>query len=262
MATAADVLALARSQIGVSENPPGSNRGTPYHAWFGAHSQGWQWCAIFVAWVYHHTDPALIHGLRSAYSGDYLTVGRRHGEEIAPPRPGAIAIMDYGDGGITDHIGIVESVSGSSMTLIEGNHNNRVERVTRVIGGSTRFWYVMPKYSQPEEEEMIASVDSGPVPVMGWTTAGLLKDPGAFWLDVVNKGSADAQVTVTIQRLGPVGTGDFGSKVITVQAPKAGPPPVVGGVSFDLNETFKNAGNVSVVIDSTQPVYVKATQKL
>jgi hypothetical protein len=153
MATAQDVLNLARSQLGVAENPLGSNSGTPYHAWYGSESQGWQWCAIFVDWVFHHIDPALVHGLKSAYSGDFLTVGSRHGEEVPAPIPGAIAIMDYGDGGITDHIGIVEAVSGGYMALIEGNHNNRVERVTRAINGSTRFWYILPKYSNPKQED-------------------------------------------------------------------------------------------------------------
>jgi hypothetical protein len=38
----------------------------------------------------------------------------------------------------------------------------------------------------------------------------------------------------------------------------------VGGVNLDLNGKayFKNAGNVSVVFDSTQPVYIKATQMM
>lgn len=164
MATAHDVLNLARAQLGVAENPVGSNSGTPYHAWYGPESEGWQWCAIFVDWVFWHIDPALIHRLKSAYSGDYLTIGRRNNEEISAPVPGAIAVMDYGDGGITDHIGIVESVSGDSMTLIEGNHNNRVERVTRSLGGSTRFWYVLPKYSTPkpkQQEAEMALVTSG-----------------------------------------------------------------------------------------------------
>lgn len=151
MATANDVLNLARSQLGVHEVPMGSNRGTPYHAWYGAYSQGWQWCAIFQCWLFSHIDPNLIHGIHSAYSGDYLTVGKRHGEEIKAPVPGAIAIMDYNADYFTDHIGIVESVSGNNMLLIEGNHNNRVERVNRQINSSTRFWYIYPKYQDVPE---------------------------------------------------------------------------------------------------------------
>ena len=152
MATDADVLSLARSEVGVSEHPPGSNRGTPYHAWFGAHSQGWPWCAIFVSWVYWHTDPALIHRVRSAYSGDYLAAGRKHGEMIDLPLPGAICIMDYGDGGITDHIGIVDTVNGRYFRSVEGNHQNRVEYVWRFLGDGNRYWFVMPRYEEAEPE--------------------------------------------------------------------------------------------------------------
>jgi hypothetical protein len=162
MATSQDVLNMARSLLGIAETPPGSNIVHPILDWYG--EQGIQWCAATVSYVFHHVDPSLVHGLKSAYSGDFLSVGRSHGEEITSPVPGCIAIMDYGDGGITDHIGIVESVGGGKMVLIEGNHNNRVERVTRPLGGSTRFWYVLPKYSskpKPQEDDDMALVTSG-----------------------------------------------------------------------------------------------------
>jgi hypothetical protein len=163
MATVQDVLEYARRLLGIAETPPGSNIVHPILDWYG--EQGIQWCAATVAYIFFHVDPALVHGVKSAYSGDYLTAGRRYGEEIPAPAPGAIAIMDYGDGGITDHIGIVESVQGAYMTLIEGNHNNRVERVTRAVSGSTRFWYIMPRYSstpKPKTRETeMALVTSG-----------------------------------------------------------------------------------------------------
>jgi len=155
MATADDILNLARSQIGVCEQG-GNNRGTPYHAWFGAHSQGWQWCAIFVDWVFHHTDPALIRGLKSAYSGTFLEEGRKYREEvsIAQALPGDLVIYDYGDGGITDHIGIIEERLGpTTFRTIEGNVNNRVGRRERTAGPHCRMWFVRPAYTQPEVEE-------------------------------------------------------------------------------------------------------------
>jgi len=168
MPTAQDIINLANAQPGSPgsvENPPGSNRGTKYHAWYGPESQGWQWCAIFVDWVFWHVDKNLVHGLKSAYSGDYLSGGLKHGEGVSAPRPGCIAIMDYGDGGITDHIGIVITVSGNTMTLVEGNHNNRVEFVRREWrGGSTSFWFIYPQYGEtpiPEEETDMSVWTSG-----------------------------------------------------------------------------------------------------
>ena len=37
-----------------------------------------------------------------------------------PPQPGDIAVYNW-DGGVPDHIGIVESANGDSFTAIEGN---------------------------------------------------------------------------------------------------------------------------------------------
>lgn len=147
MTRADDVLDLARLQLGTAETPPGSNIIHPYGDWFG--QQGIQWCAVFVSWVFHQIDPALVHGLKSYYSGDFLTVGRKYGEEVAISEalPGDIVVFDYGDGGITDHIGIIESRRGpTSFFCIEGNHNNRVERVTRIASTTCRMWFIHPAY--------------------------------------------------------------------------------------------------------------------
>lgn len=252
MATAHDVLNLARAQLGVAENPVGSNSGTPYHAWYGPESEGWQWCAIFVDWVFWHIDPALIHRLKSAYSGDYLTIGRRNNEEISAPVPGAIAVMDYGDGGITDHIGIVESVSGGYMTLIEGNHNNRVERVTRVINGSTRYWYILPKYSatpppkpKPKEAEM-ALVTSG-VPTLSYGAiffVGLMGgEQWDVWAKVQNP--TDKPITAEFSC-----TTNAGHEVKTVDV------PANQIVELQAGKSLKAIGNSLVVVKPKVPAVV------
>ena len=169
MATVTDVLDLARSQLGVCENPMGSNSGTPYHAWYGVYSQGWQWCAIFVTWVLHHVDPELFWGLRTAYSGDFLRVGRIHRREIdiSEIAPGDICIWDQPIGGITDHIGFVESVTAITFTTIEGNSGDCVRRNRdrpRKQTSKCHYYFVRPNYSTPKpatQEAEMALVTSG-----------------------------------------------------------------------------------------------------
>lgn len=169
MATVTDVLDLARSQLGVCENPMGSNSGTPYHAWYGVYSQGWQWCAIFVTWVLHHVDPELFWGLRTAYSGDFLRVGRIHRREIdiSEIAPGDICIWDQPIGGITDHIGFVESVTAITFTTIEGNSGDCVRRNRdrpRKQTSKCHYYFVRPNYSTPKpatQEVEMATVTSG-----------------------------------------------------------------------------------------------------
>ena len=152
MPTAQDVLNVARSLIGVKEVPDGSNIAPPITDW--AASIGWEpgyaWCAYFVSYLYYHVDggPILIHNKPTGYSGGFLYIGRQYGEEVFSPVVGAINVMDW-DGGMTDHVGIVERVnSDGTWTNIEGNHQNQVMRVNRSFSNGNH-WFVLPKYSSP-----------------------------------------------------------------------------------------------------------------
>lgn len=48
--------------------------------------------------------------------------------------------------GVPDHVGIVEKVSGSTITVIEGNKNNAVERRNIQVNGKFIRGYGVPKY--------------------------------------------------------------------------------------------------------------------
>lgn len=57
--------------------------------------------------------------------------------------------QDSGSGdnqGYSDHVGIVEKVSGTTITVIEGNYNNSVARRTLEINGKYIRGYGVPKY--------------------------------------------------------------------------------------------------------------------
>lgn len=195
MPTAQDVLIQARSLLGIAETPPGSNIVHPILDWFG--EQGIQWCAATVAYVFFHVDPALVHNVKSSYSGDYLAAGRKYGEEIHVPAPGAICIMDYATapGGITDHIGVTESVSGSTFVNIEGNHNNRVERVTRHLGDGNTYWFILPKYSTPTpkggKEQMLYEDTSD-----HFRFIDCFQAQNAYWLHVHNPNQIEVTITL------------------------------------------------------------------
>ena len=49
MATAKEILAVARKELGYTESPAGSNR-TKYGKWFGL--DGHPWCMMFVQWCF------------------------------------------------------------------------------------------------------------------------------------------------------------------------------------------------------------------
>ena len=76
------------------------------------------------------------------------------------PTPGDYIFYDWGDSGTgdntgnSDHVGIVEKVSGNTITVIEGNYNNAVSRCTIQVNGKYIRGYGVPKYdAEPVVEE-------------------------------------------------------------------------------------------------------------
>ena len=68
------------------------------------------------------------------------------------PRPGDIIVYNWGDNtqpndGYSDHIGYVESVSGRTITAIEGNKGEAVARRTLSVGNGNIRGYARPKYA-------------------------------------------------------------------------------------------------------------------
>ncbi len=75
------------------------------------------------------------------------------------PSPGDYVFYDWDDNGSgdnkghSDHVGIVEVVSGKFMVVIEGNYNNAVKRRTIEVNGKYIRGYGVPKYDiEPKPE--------------------------------------------------------------------------------------------------------------
>lgn len=132
-ALATEALRVARSQIGVMEQPPNSNRGPEVDAYLTCVNcpPGNYWCAAFVYWVFNEAAKHLGRG-----NPLYKTAGclahwnNSRAKKIttanavnnpALVKPGQIFIMDHGGG--FGHTGIVESVNGGFIRTIEGNSN-------------------------------------------------------------------------------------------------------------------------------------------
>lgn len=68
------------------------------------------------------------------------------------PEPGWIIVYNWDDStqpndGYSDHIGYVESVSGNTITAIEGNKGEAVARRTLKVGNGNIRGYAMPRYA-------------------------------------------------------------------------------------------------------------------
>jgi cell wall-associated NlpC family hydrolase len=135
-----DVVHAARTQLGVRENPPGSNR-NPYGPTAA-------WCSSFATAMWRKAGvkiPIL------PFSGDVFHWGERNGHaygkhSLHEARPGDVLIFGTGPQNTTTstHIGIVEKVEGNRVTMIEGNSGDAVRRNTHTLSASTFYGGVHP----------------------------------------------------------------------------------------------------------------------
>src|SRR5262249_3336606 len=101
--TAGTTLALAASQIGTGENPPGSNH-NKYTSWYGMDGA---WCFMFVSWCFDQLGALdLIHG-KHAYVPDFKGIFEPHGEfHTSSPKVGDLVAFDFNGNGTPEHIGL------------------------------------------------------------------------------------------------------------------------------------------------------------
>ena len=110
--TANELIQIAAGEIGYTESPKNTNR-TKYGKWFGF--DGEPWCMMFVEWCFDKVGCPLPY--KTASCSDLLNWYERNRPEsiFYTPKPGDVVIYNFG------HTGIVERVSGNTITAIEGN---------------------------------------------------------------------------------------------------------------------------------------------
>ena len=118
MATANEILAVARKEIGVKESPAGSNQ-TKYGAWYGLDGQ--PWCMMFIQWVFSQAGAVL--PVKTASCSALMSYAQAHGQWVTSGyRAGDIVILDIpGNKVKTDHCGIVVTPLTTGVRTIEGN---------------------------------------------------------------------------------------------------------------------------------------------
>ena len=159
MATAQDVLKIAAGEIGYSRwaDP---EKGTKYGRWYAQHTkQAWYgnngvaYCAMFVSWVFNKAGMKPVGGF-GAYCPLMLNQARAAGKVISKKnaRAGDIVFFDW-DGGVVDHVGIVEKNLGTHLQTIEGNTSTG-SAGSQDNGGKvarrTRAWSVISAIVRPD----------------------------------------------------------------------------------------------------------------
>jgi hypothetical protein len=134
------VLAVAGGEVGVMEDPPGSNRGPKVNQYLAsvgldAMDGSFPWCAAFVYWCFAQASTALAvsnPAVRTAGALDVWNLAGPKGfrrvtcaeasDRPSLVNPGTIFVISTGGG--HGHVGLVESLAGVVLTTIEGNTND------------------------------------------------------------------------------------------------------------------------------------------
>lgn len=132
-----DIVKVALTQVG-------NIGGKPYWSWYGFDSRV-EWCACFVSWCANEAG-LLEKGMIPKFS--YCPTGiqwfKTHNRWLVngqTPKVGYIIFFDWEQDGISDHVGIVESVKNGIITTIEGNSNNECKRNTYLINSNVIVGY-------------------------------------------------------------------------------------------------------------------------
>jgi hypothetical protein len=207
MTTPEQVLDRARSQLGVHENPAGSNR-VLYCDWYGVVGP---WCAMFVSWCTFQAGLPLPASTAKGFA--YTPAGaawfRRHGAWSERPAPGHVVFFDFPGDDVhrISHVGLVESVAADGTVLtIEGNTDERGGRTGGQVMRRRRrtgiVGYGVPTYG-------VAGTPPGPLRTHGPAPAV------PFGGQLLRRGSRGKDVRILQARLGRLGPavdvdGDFG----------------------------------------------------
>ena len=126
----ARILAAAESQIGQTEQPPGSNESPAIAAYRSATAgaePGAPWCAYFASWATRQAgEPIGAHGEGLGAVSEISSWAQSTGRAIpngpgVVPKPGDLIL--FGD----EHVGIVRGVlPNGNIQTIEGNYENKV----------------------------------------------------------------------------------------------------------------------------------------
>lgn len=138
-------LAAAQAEVGVAEQPPGSNDGpriAEYRTATAGSAVG-PWCAYFTSWCASQAGVPLGEVGQGFGSVDALYAWAQRTGRAVPAGPGVSPSPGDLIGWGGRHIGIVESVDpDGSIHTIEGNSSNAVSRRTYGPDGGGATGYV------------------------------------------------------------------------------------------------------------------------
>ena len=124
------IVEVARAQLG-------NVGGDKFWKWYGFKTHV-HWCACFVSWCADqcgYIDAGIMPKFAGCDTGvSWYKSHHRWAGGGYTPHPGDIIFFDFERDGVIDHVGIVETCDGKSLTTIEGNYSNACKRASYGVG--------------------------------------------------------------------------------------------------------------------------------
>lgn len=166
MATRQKIVAQARAWLGLCEPTSYLPILECYNDYARQHGlyvmrQDDPWCAMFASAVFIKSGVPQIMPVEVSCPR-MIAIAERRGLWIEDdnylPSPGDLILYDWQDSGAgdnrgeSDHVGIVCSISGSTIYVVEGNCSDAVREINRQRGQRYIRGYIVPDYASVEDE--------------------------------------------------------------------------------------------------------------
>ena len=207
-----NLLAKAKSQIGVAENPSGSNKVKYNTAYYGKEVSGseYPWCCAFIWWLFNEckASPFYYGGKKTASCTTLMNYYKKQGQFSKTPQIGCLVFYNWGKGTAAKHIGIVTEIGSGYIKAIEGNTAVGNDSNGGKVMERTRYTSQILGYAHPFTHISTTTKTSGGNKV-------------TVTLDLLKSGSTGENVKalqILLNGRGyPCGTadGEFGSKTLT-----------------------------------------------
>ena len=135
--------------VKVAQAQLGNVGGNKFWKWYGFSSHV-HWCACFVSWCSNECGY-----IKAGIMPKFAVVGNgaswfkerhRWASGGYSPKPGDVIFFDWDHDRVLDHVGLVESCDGKTVTTIEGNSGNACKRLTYRRGAACITGYGIPAY--------------------------------------------------------------------------------------------------------------------
>lgn len=132
------LLQVASSQLGVEEDPKGSNCIKYNTDYYGRPVSGsaYPWCMVFVWWCFRSAGLSSLFydGGKTASCTALMTWAKARGQFVTSSfHPGDVLLYQFDSDDYADHTGICIEATSDHVVAIEGNTNDKVGEITRKL---------------------------------------------------------------------------------------------------------------------------------